>query len=107
MKRTIIVINYARKTPDLPPLSLAGSILSATTEACSFGSMTARVRLRWYLTQKTKPFRTFPKLKPESVIEVNGEVRKRDEGTENANLDTGDIELFATIIDNQSKTPPF
>ena len=51
----------------------------------------------------------FPKLKPESVIEVNGEVRKRDEGTENANLDTGDIELFATsiIVHNQSKTPPF
>jgi aspartyl-tRNA synthetase len=51
----------------------------------------------------------FPKLKPESVIEVNGEVRNRDEGTENANLDTGDIELFASniIVHNQSKTPPF
>ena len=51
----------------------------------------------------------FPKLKPESVIEVSGEVRNRDQGTENANLDTGDIELFATsiIVHNQSKTPPF
>ena len=51
----------------------------------------------------------FPKLKPESVIEVSGEVRNRDEGTQNANLDTGDIELFATniIVHNQSKTPPF
>ena len=51
----------------------------------------------------------FPKLKPESVIEVNGEVRNRDEGTKNANLDTGDIELFASniIVHNQSKTPPF
>ncbi|MEC7800012.1 MAG: aspartate--tRNA ligase, partial [Verrucomicrobiota bacterium] len=51
----------------------------------------------------------FPKLKPESVIEVSGEVRNRDEGTENANLDTGDIELFASniIVHNQSKTPPF
>ena len=50
----------------------------------------------------------FPKLKPESVIEVSGEVRNRDEGTENANLDTGDIELFASniIVHNQSKTPP-
>ena len=51
----------------------------------------------------------FPKLKPESVIEVSGEVRNRDQGTENANLDTGDIELFASniIVHNQSKTPPF
>ena len=51
----------------------------------------------------------FPKLKPESVIEVSGEVRNRDEGTQNANLNTGDIELFATniIVHNQSKTPPF
>ena len=51
----------------------------------------------------------FPKLKPESVIEVSGEVRNRDAGTENANLDTGDVELFASniIVHNQSKTPPF
>ena len=51
----------------------------------------------------------FPKLKPESVIEVSGEVRNRDDGTENATLDTGDIELFASniIVHNQSKTPPF
>ena len=51
----------------------------------------------------------FPKLKPESVIEVNGEVRNRDEGTENADLDTGEVELFANniIVHNQSKTPPF
>ena len=51
----------------------------------------------------------FPKLKPESVIEVKGEVRNRDEGTENSNLATGDIELFASsiIVHNQSKTPPF
>ena len=51
----------------------------------------------------------FPKLKPESVIQVTGEVRNRDDGTENTNLDTGDIELFASniIVHNQSKTPPF
>ena len=51
----------------------------------------------------------FPKLKPESVIEVSGEVRNRDEGTENPNLDTGAIELFANniTVHNQSKTPPF
>ena len=51
----------------------------------------------------------FPKLKPESVIEVSGEIRNRDEGTENSNLDTGAIELFANniTVHNQSKTPPF
>lgn len=51
----------------------------------------------------------FSKLKPESVIEVSGEVRNRDTGTENANLETGDVELFANgiIVHNQSKTPPF
>ena len=51
----------------------------------------------------------FPKLKPESVIQVEGEVREREQGTENANLDTGDIELFAhsIVVHNQSKTPPF
>ena len=51
----------------------------------------------------------FSKLKPESVIEVSGEVRSRDEGTVNTNLPTGGIELFAKSITvhNQSKTPPF
>ena len=51
----------------------------------------------------------FSKLKPESVIEVSGEVRSRDEGTVNSNLPTGGIELFAKSITvhNQSKTPPF
>jgi len=51
----------------------------------------------------------FSRLKPESVIEVSGEVRARDEGTVNSNLPTGGIELFAKSITvhNQSKTPPF
>ena len=50
----------------------------------------------------------FPRLKPESVIEVSGETRKRDEGTENRNLDTGEIELFASsiVVHNQSKNSP-
>ena len=51
----------------------------------------------------------FSKLKPESVIEVSGEVRARDEATTNANLPTGGIEVFASniVVHNQSKTPPF
>ena len=51
----------------------------------------------------------FPRLKPESVIEVSGEVRKREGSTINPSLDTGEIEVFASsiIVHNQSKTPPF
>ena len=39
------------------------------------------------------------------MIEVIGEVRSREEGTVNANLATGEIELFANeiIVHNQSK----
>ena len=40
----------------------------------------------------------FPHLKPESVIEVCGEVRHRENGTENPNLSTGEIELFALSL---------
>jgi aspartyl-tRNA synthetase len=51
----------------------------------------------------------FPNLKPESVIEVSGEVRARDEATTNSNLPTGGVEVFAKgiVVHNQSKTPPF
>ena len=51
----------------------------------------------------------FPNLKPESVIEVSGEVRARDEATTNPNLPTGGVEVFAKgiVVHNQSKTPPF
>jgi aspartyl-tRNA synthetase len=48
-------------------------------------------------------------LKNEFVIAVKGRVSERPEGTRNANLSTGDIELFAQslFIINQSKVPPF
>ena len=51
----------------------------------------------------------FPRLKPESVIEVSGEVRNREGSTVNPNLDTGEVEVFASsiLVHNQSKTPPF
>ena len=51
----------------------------------------------------------FSQLKPESVIEVSGEVRNREESTANPNLDTGDVEVFAQsiLVHNRSKTPPF
>ena len=48
-------------------------------------------------------------LKPESVIEIKGEVKLRSEETINKNLKTGEIEVFARslIIHNISDVPPF
>ncbi|MDR1279840.1 MAG: aspartate--tRNA ligase [Opitutaceae bacterium] len=48
-------------------------------------------------------------LKPESVIEAEGKVVPRPEGTVNKNLPTGAIEIEATAlhIHNLSDTPPF
>lgn len=48
-------------------------------------------------------------LKEEYVIEVHGEVNRRGEGTENPNLETGDIEVWATKVNmlSRSKVPPF
>ena len=48
-------------------------------------------------------------LKPESVIEIAGEVKPRSEETLNKNLKTGEIEVFAKslIIHNISDVPPF
>jgi len=48
-------------------------------------------------------------LKPESVIEIAGEVKPRSEETLNKNLKTGGIEVFAQslIIHNISDVPPF
>lgn len=48
-------------------------------------------------------------LRGEFVISVEGKVRKRPEGTENPELNTGYIDVMADklIILNQAKTPPF
>lgn len=48
-------------------------------------------------------------LREEYVIEVRGNVALREKGTENPNLDTGDIEIYATelAILSSSKTLPF
>ena len=49
------------------------------------------------------------KLRSEYVISIEGKVRKRPEGTENAALPTGQIDVMVDklIILNQSETPPF
>jgi aspartyl-tRNA synthetase len=49
------------------------------------------------------------KARNEWVLRVRGTVRPRPEGTKNAKLPTGDVEVAATEIEvlNESKTPPF
>jgi aspartyl-tRNA synthetase len=48
-------------------------------------------------------------LRSEFVISIEGKVRKRPEGTENADLSTGQIDVMVNklIILNVAKTPPF
>jgi len=49
------------------------------------------------------------KVRNEWVLRVRGTVRPRPEGTKNAKLPTGEVEVAATEIEvlNESKTPPF
>src|SRR5213594_2085921 len=49
------------------------------------------------------------KVRNEWVLRVRGTVRSRPEGTRNAKLPTGDVEVVATEVEvlNESKTPPF
>ena len=49
------------------------------------------------------------KVRPEYVLKVTGEVRKRLEGQDNANMATGQVEVYINEIDilNDAKTPPF
>jgi aspartyl-tRNA synthetase len=48
-------------------------------------------------------------LKPESVIRVSGEVRRRPEGTVNAELPTGEVEVAVADVEllSVADTPPF
>ncbi len=48
-------------------------------------------------------------LKPESVVEFHGEVEARAEGTTNAKMATGEIEVQVkeVVVHNISETPPF
>ena len=47
-------------------------------------------------------------VKPEYVICASGQVNERKKGTENKNLDTGEVEIFAENLEiiSKSKTPP-
>ena len=54
-------------------------------------------------------FATAEKFRSEWVVQVEGKVQKRPEGTLNPNLATGEIEIVASsaTVFNASKTPPF
>src|SRR5690606_6629139 len=54
-------------------------------------------------------FNIADRVRSEYVIEVTGRVRARPEGTVNANMATGEIELLGKEISvlNTAKTPPF
>jgi len=48
-------------------------------------------------------------VRSEYVLRVHGRVRRRPAGTENANMETGAIEVFGTALEilNKAETPPF
>jgi aspartyl-tRNA synthetase len=54
-------------------------------------------------------FSTAERVRPEWVLELTGIVRPRPEGTVNANLATGEVEVVitGTTVLNESLTPPF
>ena len=54
-------------------------------------------------------FATADRARPEWVLKIRGRVRHRPEGTENANLNSGKVEVLGHEIEvlNQAKTPPF
>jgi len=52
---------------------------------------------------------TVESVRPESVIRIRGQVRPRPAGSENPDLDTGDVEVWTDdfVVLNRSLTPPF
>jgi len=57
----------------------------------------------------TESYEKCTSLKEEYVVQVRGKVARRQRGTENPNLETGDIEVFATSLEilSKSKSLPF
>jgi len=60
-------------------------------------------------TEQPEAHAAASRVRNEFVVRVRGEVARRREGTENAKLPTGEIELRAVEVDvlNESRTPPF
>jgi len=53
-------------------------------------------------------FRLAEQIRSEYVLQVRGRVRPRPEGTENRDLETGEVEVLALVLEvlNASDTPP-
>jgi aspartyl-tRNA synthetase len=97
----------ARPTPAPASRWPAGCIAGATTEVSSSSTCaTDRVSCS---ASSTPAFVTAEQVRPEWVVEFAGEVRRRPEGTTNANLPTGEVEVLitaATVL-SEALTPPF
>ncbi len=67
------------------------------------------VQAVFYPDMKENGFALAERLRTEYVIEINGKVRLRPEGSENPNMITGDIEVVVENLRilNKAKTPPF
>ncbi len=58
---------------------------------------------------RAEAFTTADRVRPEWVLKIRGRVRHRPEGTANASLNSGQVEVLGLEIEvlNQAKTPPF
>jgi aspartyl-tRNA synthetase len=58
---------------------------------------------------QAEAFKVAESVRSEYVLRIHGKVRRRPAGTENRNLGTGAIEVFATQLEilNRAETPPF
>lgn len=60
-------------------------------------------------TPKEAVYAEAEKLRPEWVVKISGEVRRRPKGSENPDIVTGEFEVGAQVLEvlNESETPPF
>ncbi|HEX6157711.1 MAG TPA: OB-fold nucleic acid binding domain-containing protein, partial [Burkholderiales bacterium] len=58
---------------------------------------------------RAEAFRTAERVRAEFVLRITGQVRRRPEGTVNADMATGEIEVLAQEVEilNASAPPPF
>ena len=70
---------------------------------------TGLVQIVFHPEEAPDAFSTAERFRGEWVVQVSGSVRARPEGTQNPNLDTGEVEVLASAATalNPSKTPPF
>jgi len=63
-------------------------------------------KIQIVLIKKNKDFSKLKELLVESCVQIEGEVVARQKGTENKDLDTGDIEIFANKLNVFTKAEP-